>query len=69
MDIHIIYFFFNSVLRPFKDYFSSYETSKSEGGRKREFPDINHLAHPQAERLVSRVASAGLEPTLNTTVR
>ena len=38
-------FFFNSVLRPFQDYFSSYETGQSVGWRKRE----NHLAHPQAE--------------------
>ena len=33
--ISIIYiFFFNSVLRPFQDYFSSYETSQSVGGAK-----------------------------------
>ena len=42
-------FFFNSVLRPFQDYFSSYETGQSVGGRKREDPEKNHLAHPQAE--------------------
>ena len=42
-------FFFNSVLRPFQDYFSSYETGQSVGGRKRENPEKNHLAHPQAE--------------------
>ena len=41
--------FFNSVLRPFQDYFSSYETSQSVGGRKRENPKKNPLAHPQAE--------------------
>ena len=29
----------NSVLRPFQDYFSSYETDQSLGGRKREDPD------------------------------
>ena len=28
------YFFFNSVLRPFQDYFSSYETGQSVGGAK-----------------------------------
>ena len=27
-------FFFNSVLRPFQDYFSSYETGQSVGGAK-----------------------------------
>ena len=40
---------FFSVLRPFQDYFSSYETGQSVGGRKREDPEENHLAHPQAE--------------------
>ena len=40
---------FNSVLRPFQDYFSSYETGKSVGGQKRENPEKNHLAHPLAE--------------------
>ena len=42
--------FFNSVLRPFQDYFSSYETGQSVGGQKRENPrEKKHLAHPQAE--------------------
>ena len=45
----LFFFFFNSVLRPFQDYFSSYETGQSVGGRKRENPEKNHLAHPQAE--------------------
>ena len=42
---------FNSVLRPFQDYFSSYETGQSVGGRKQENPEKKkqHLAHPQAE--------------------
>ena len=41
---------FDSVLRPFQDYFSSYETGQSVGGgRKRENPEKKHLAHPQAE--------------------
>ena len=44
-----IYFFLNSVLRPFHDYFSSYETGQSVGGRKRENSEKKHLAHPQAE--------------------
>ena len=42
-------FFFNSVLRLFQDYFSSCETGQSIGGRKREDPKKNHLAHPQEE--------------------
>ena len=45
-------FFFNSVLRPFQDYFSLYETGQSVGGGKRENrenPEKKHLAHPQAE--------------------
>ena len=29
-----IYIFFNSVLRPFQDYFKSYETGQSVGGAK-----------------------------------
>ena len=33
----------------FQDYFNSYETGQSVGGRKREKPEKNHLAHPQAE--------------------
>ena len=33
-----LFFLFNSVLRPFQDYFSSYETGQSVGGRKRENP-------------------------------
>ena len=44
-----LFIFFNSVLRPFKDYFSSYETGQSVGGRKRENPVKNRLAHPQVE--------------------
>ena len=47
-----LFYFMNSVLRPFQDYFSSYETDQSLGGRKRrkrEDPDKNHLAHPKKE--------------------
>ena len=51
----IIYIFLNSVLRPFQDYFSSYETGQSVGGRKRENPEKNHLAHPQAELSLSHM--------------
>ena len=39
---------FNSVLRPFQDYFIPNETGQS-GGRKREKPEKKHLTHPQAE--------------------
>ena len=48
-------FIFNSVLRPFQDYFSSYATGQSVGGRKRENPEKNHLAHPQAECSLSQL--------------
>ena len=44
-----VFFFLNSVLRPFQDYFSSRETGQSVGRRKRENPEENHLTHPQAE--------------------
>ena len=49
------FFFFNSVLRPFQDYFSSYETGQSVGGRKRENPEKNYLT-PGRTWLVSYVA-------------
>ena len=43
-------FFLNSVLRPFQDYFSSYETGQSVGGAKTGEPlEKNNLANPQAE--------------------
>ena len=45
----IISFLLNSILHPFQDYFSSNETAQSVGGQKRESPEKNHLAHPQAE--------------------
>ena len=48
--IVFVLFFFNLGLRPFQaDYFSSFETGQSVGGRKREAPEKKHLAHPQAE--------------------
>ena len=47
-------FFLNLVLRPFQDYFSSYETGQSVGGRKRENPEKNtwhtRLSHMWPER-------------------
>ena len=63
------FFFFYSVLRPFQDYFSSYEMGQSVGGRKWENPEKNHLAHPQAGLGLPHMASAGLEPTPDTAVR
>ena len=48
--------FFDSVLRPSQDYFSSYETDQSVGGAKTEEPR-------------EKQARAGLEPTPDTAVR
>ena len=45
----------SSVLRPFQDYFSSYETGQSVGGRKRENPEKKHLTHPQAGLCLSHM--------------
>ena len=58
------FFFLNSVLRPFQDYFCIYETGQSgEVGRKRENPEKNHLAHPQAELGLSHMWPVrGLNP-------
>ena len=55
MIFYFIFFFFDSVLHPFQDYFSSYETGQLVGGRKRENPEKNHLAHPQAELGLSQM--------------
>ena len=56
----MVFVFFNSVLSPFQDYFSSYETGQSVGGRKRENPE--NLAHPQAELGLSHMwPGVGLE--------
>ena len=65
-----IFFFFNSVLRPFQDYFSSYETGQAVGGAKtaepREKPPGTHASRTW---LVSYVPYLGLEPTTDTAVR
>ena len=50
-----LFIYFNSVLRAFQDYFSSYETGQSVGGRKRENPEKNHMTHPQAELGLSHI--------------
>ena len=63
-------FFFNSVLRPFQDYFSSYETGQSVGGAKTGAPREKTLGTPAIRTwFVSHVARAGLEPTPETAVR
>ena len=63
-------FFFYSVLRPFQDYFSSYETGQSVGGAKTGEPREKTPDTPACRTwLVSHVARAGLEPTPDTAVR
>ena len=62
--------FLNSVLRPFQDYFSSYETGQSVGGAKTGEPREKPPDTPASRTwLVSYVARAGLEPTPDTAVR
>ena len=51
----IYIFFLIQFYVPFQDYFSSYEMGQSVGGRKREDPEKNHLAHPQAEHGLSHM--------------
>ena len=63
-------FFFDSVLRPFQDYFSSYEMGQSVGGAKTGDPREKPPGTPASRTwLVSHVAKAGLEPTADTVVR
>ena len=65
-----LFFFFYSVLRPFQDYFSSYETGQSVGGAKTGEPREKPPGTPASRTwLVSHVARAGLEPTPDTAVR
>ena len=69
---HLLLFIylFHLVLRPFQDYFSSYEMGQSVGGRKRENPREKTPGTPASRTwLVSHVASAGLEPAPDTAVR
>ena len=64
-----IYLFSNSVLRPFQDYFSSYETGQSVGGAQTGEPREKPPDTPASRTwLVSHVARAGLEPTPDTAV-
>ena len=61
---------FFSVLHPFQDYFSSYETGQSVGGAKTGEPREKPPGTPASRTwLVSHVARAGLEPTPDTAVR
>ena len=72
VDLYIFFFFFffDSVLRPFQDYFSSYETGQSVGGAKTGEPREKPPDTPASRTwLVSHVARAGLEPTPVTAVR
>ena len=69
-QLKVFFFFFNSVLCPFQDYFSSYETGQSVGGAKTGEPPEKPSDTPASRTwLVSHVARAGLEPTPVTTVR
>ena len=53
------------VLRPFQDYFSSYETGQSVGGAKTGEPREKKKDTPASRTwLVSHVARAGLKPHL-----
>ena len=59
--------FFYSVLRPFQDYFSSYETGQSVSGVKMGEPQEKPPGTPASRTwLVSHVARAGLKPTPDT---
>ena len=69
-SVDFLFIFFNSVLRPFQDYFSSYETGQSVGGAKTREPREKPPDTPASRTwLVSHVARAGLEPTPDTAVR
>ena len=64
------YYYYYSVLRPFQDYFSSYETGQSLGVAKTGEPREKPPGTPASRTwLVSHVARAGLEPTPDTAVR
>ena len=64
------FFFFDLVLRPFQDYFSSFDTGQSVGGAKTGEPREKPPYTPASRTwLVSHMARAGLEPTPVTAVR
>ena len=57
------FFFFDSVLRPFQDYFSSFETGQSVGGAKTREPQEKSPCTPRGRTWpVSHVAKAGSNP-------
>ena len=60
VSLLLLFFFFNSVLRPFQNYFSSYETDQSVGGTKTGEPREKTPDTPASRTwLVSHVARAG----------
>ena len=64
------FFLFNLVLRPLKDYFTSYEKGLSVGGAKTGEPREKPPGTPAIKTwLVSHVATAGFEPTPDTAIR
>ena len=64
------FYIYNSVLRPFQDYFRSYKTGQSVGGAKTGEPREKTPDTPASRTwLVSHVARAGLEPSPDTAVR
>ena len=72
LGLWAFFFFSNMVLRPFQDYFISYETGQSVGGAKtgntREKPP-DTPANRTWLVSHSHVARAGLKPTPDTAVR
>ena len=65
-----VFFFLNPVLRPFQDYFSSYETGQSVGGAETGEPREKPPDTPASRTwLVSHVVRVVLEPTPDTAVR
>ena len=72
-DWCLLQLFFDSVLRPFQDYFSSYdsyETGQSVGGAKTGEPREKTSGTPASRTwLGSHVVRAGLEPRPDTAVR
>ena len=62
--------FFYSVLRPFQEYFSSYETGQSVDGAKMGEPREKQPGTPASRTwLVLHVPSVGLKPTPDIVVR
>ena len=69
-NIHRVYLIFYSVLRPFQDYFSSYENGPISRWEKTDEPREKPPGTPTSRTwLVSHMACAGLEPILDPAVR